>query len=122
LSCIDEGGEEGLNYVLQLISFKLDAWIRVQSKYACVLAAIYWGEKGLSSLVDVALNSEDSLTVRCIIETLSYAAASALMPYQILCNDTEQNSLEGRSGPGLAPSRCTSLHNKPHAPLAHQKR
>jgi hypothetical protein len=32
------------------------------------------------------------------------------MPYQILCNGTEQKSPEARSGLGVAPSRCTSLH------------
>ena len=33
------------------------------------------------------------------------------MPYQMLCNGTEQKSPKARPGLGLAPSRCTSLHN-----------
>ena len=37
------------------------------------------------------------------------------MPYQILCNGTQQKSSEARPGLSLTPSRCALLYNKPHA-------
>jgi len=33
-----------------------------------------------------------------------------MIPYQMLCNGTQQKSQEVSSGLGLAPFRCTSLH------------
>lgn len=81
LTCIEEGSEDGLNYVLQPINFYSThnhGLISSIGAEACALTAMHWGVNGLSGLAETALNSHEVDAVSTILEILAYAASSRL--------------------------------------------
>lgn len=77
LACMAQGGEEGLEKVIELLNYLSEnTEMPYESERACLAAVMYWGEQGLSRLASNALNRKGSLYDA--IEVIAYASGGSL--------------------------------------------